>query len=75
LKIDERKNGKISLLQLREVLLASKMINLTPFQIFVLIGSANPDKDGFVNYKSFAGKIKDMIDGVFSLENLSKVAN
>jgi len=31
LKIDERKEGKVSLLQLREVLFKSKMITLTPF--------------------------------------------
>ncbi len=31
LKIDEWKEGKVSLLQLREVLFKSKMITLTPF--------------------------------------------
>lgn len=40
----------------------------------MLIGSANPDKDGNVNYKAFASKVKDMIDGVFSLVNLSKIS-
>lgn len=41
----------------------------------MLIGSASPDKDGLVNYKLFAGKVKDMVDGVFDLVNLSKVSH
>jgi hypothetical protein len=39
------------------------------------LGSSNPDKDGLVNYKVFAGKIKDMIDSIFDLVKMQKVAN
>ncbi len=40
---DTKKNGKIDLREMRQVLYDSKMVNLTPFQIQILLGISNPD--------------------------------
>jgi len=54
LKLDEIKEGKLNILLLRNILFKSKMINLTPFQIFLVLGFSNPDKTGEIDYKQFA---------------------
>lgn len=75
IKYDSKSNGKINLLDLRDVLFKSKIITLSPFQIQILMGLTSPDKDGAVNYKAFSYRAKDMIDELFSLDTLNSVAH
>jgi len=74
-EVDTEKNGKIDVAHLREILLNSKFIALTPFQIHILLGQAVQDEDGMVNYKQFSTKAKEMIENVYSVEALSTAAD
>ena len=71
---DTKKSGKISLTDLRRVLFDSKLIALTPLQVQILLGTGKPDRAGLINYKDFAFKAKDMMDTLFSLRSLNKMA-
>jgi Ca2+-binding EF-hand superfamily protein len=42
-KIDVKKTGAISITDIKKVLFNSKYTNLTPFQVFTLIGMSQPD--------------------------------
>lgn len=61
-------------MDVKEVLLESKKVNLTPFQINVLIGLSEPDKDCMVDYKMFSFKCKDLINDLFSMKSMSDKA-
>jgi len=71
---DQWNTGKISIIDIQQCLLISKKVNLTPFQIQMLIGLSQPDKDGLVDYKDFASKCKDYINELFSIKALSEKA-
>ena len=74
-KFDREKNGKVDIAHLRQILLDSKFISLTPFQIHILLGQAVQDDKGCVNYRNFSFKVKEMIDNVYSIEALSQAAD
>ncbi len=74
-QVDAKQTGKISIMQAQDVLLCSKKINLTPFQIQILIGLSKPDKNGNISYKDFSFKCRDMIDDLFSMKALSEKAS
>jgi hypothetical protein len=69
-KYDIKKNGKISLTDLKSCLLSSKKVNLTPFQIQTILGLSEPDASGCVNYKNFSYKAKFLLEEYFSLKSL-----
>lgn len=39
------------------------------------MGMTNPDKNGKINYKAFSFKVKSMVDELFNLDQLDKIAN
>ena len=72
--VDVEHSGKITIQQAQEVLLISKKVNLTPFQIQILIGLSAPDEKGRIRYKEFSHKCKDMIEELFSMKSMSEKA-
>lgn len=62
-------------MNIKDVLLKSKKVNLTPFQIHMLIGLSDPDVHGMVSYKEFSFKCRDMINELFSMKSLSEKAS
>ena len=49
-----------------------KSLNLTPFQIHVLLGLSDCDGDGMVDYIPFAKKVVDYIDQEYRFETMVK---
>lgn len=74
-RLDHNQSGKISILDIQRVLLDSKKVNLTPFQIQIIIGQSNPDENGLVNYKEFSFKCKEYITELFSMKSLAEKAS
>ena len=56
---------------MRDILLSSKFISLTPFQINILLGEADHDESNKIDFMKFSFIIKDMSENVFSLNSLS----
>jgi Ca2+-binding EF-hand superfamily protein len=50
---DKNDTGTISIQKCQEALQRCKKLNLTPFQIHILLGMSDCDGDGFVNYIEF----------------------
>ena len=67
-------SGKIDIPSLRYILLHSKFISLTPFQIHILLGQAEQDEERKVDYANFSFIIKEMVNNVFSFDSLSTAA-
>lgn len=61
-KYDHDDTGVISIQDCGEALKKCKQLNLTPFQVHVLLGMSDCDGDGQVPYKEFAAVCKDFID-------------
>lgn len=51
---DPNKTGLITITEIKKALFNSKMTNLTPMQVFTLIGMSKPDSNAQVNYHEFA---------------------
>ncbi len=73
-KLDVKKTGKITITEIKKVLFNSKYTNLTPFQVFTLIGMSQPDPQGYVQYIDFAKKVTAMINELFSMKSISEKA-
>ena len=67
-------SGKIDIPTLRDIILNSKFISLTPFQINILIGEADQDEDKKIDYIKFSFIVKEMSENVFSVRSLSTAA-
>ena len=52
----------------------SKCTNLTPLQVFTLIGLSKPDIHGQVIYRDFAIQCKHLIGELFSMKVMSEKA-
>lgn len=62
-------DGKtVALSQLRKILRESKQLVLTPFQIAILMGSSNPDREACVDFHAFAKICKSQIHAMFKVE-------
>jgi Ca2+-binding EF-hand superfamily protein len=53
-KYDTKLTGTISITEIKKSLFNSKKANLTPVQVFNLIGMASPDSMGMVKYAEFS---------------------
>lgn len=73
-KYDSKQCGLITITEIKKSLFNSKKANLTPFQVFNLIGMTNPDKMGMVKYAEFAPLCTQLIQELFSMESISKKA-
>lgn len=71
---DTKKVGTISITQAKKVLFSSKHTTLTPMQVFTIIGMAQPDPHGFLNYVEFAKTCRAAIDELFSMKSLTEKA-
>ena len=67
-------SGKIDIPTLRDIILNSKFISLTPFQINILIGEAEQDDNKKIDYIKFSFIVKEMSENVFSVRSLSTAA-
>jgi len=69
-KLDTANAGTISVQKLRVVLLDSNLLMLTPLQINILIGMANPaGDDGLtVEYAPFCENVKEIIENNFTVD-------
>lgn len=62
-------DGKnINLTRLTEILQGSKQLVLTPFQVSLLLGYSNPDKDANVDFATFAKVCAEKIRAMFKVE-------
>lgn len=68
---DPSGTGTISITEVKRALLHSKQTNLTPFQVYSLIGMSHPDANGQVRYREFAGECRQLIDELFSIKSMS----
>jgi len=57
-------------MDIRGILLTSKILYLTPFQANMIIGYAQPDQFGQVNIKEFSFKCKELIGEMFTIKAL-----
>jgi hypothetical protein len=75
-KIDEAKTGGISVQQLRNVLLESNYILMTPLQINILCGLSNPSgSDGLtVEYVPFCENLKSFVEGMMTVDVMRRKA-
>lgn len=60
-QIDSKNTGLVQIGSLREVLNHCKKINLSPFQMQMLVGMSDPDDENNVDYKKFAYSASEMI--------------
>jgi len=69
-KLDTANAGTISVQKLRVVLLDSNLLMLTPLQINILIGMANPTGDDglTVEFAPFCENVKDIIENNFTVD-------
>ena len=73
-KFDVDSSGLITITEVKKALFNSKHTNLTPFQVYTLIGTSSPDAMGRVNYREFAARCKGLIDELFSMKSISDKA-
>ena len=69
---DTDKTGEISIIQCNEALKRCKQIQLTPFQIQVMLGSSNCNGEGMVPYKEYAQVCQEFIDENYRFESQIK---
>lgn len=74
-RLDKAGSGKISITQIRQALFDSKKANLTPFQVFSLVGMAQPDEHGLVHYRHFAEKCTAQINEFYSVQSITTKAD
>lgn len=67
-------DGKISLTQLKDILREHKTLCLTPFQLALLTGFSNPNKEGMLDCKAFCSKLVHWITERFSIDALRRKA-
>ena len=73
-KYDKDDTGDISIKDCEAALNECKQVNLTTFQIHILLGLSDCDGDGTVPYKQFAAVCKEFIEKSFSFEALCNKA-
>jgi Ca2+-binding EF-hand superfamily protein len=73
-RYDTAQVGTITITEVKKALFNSKQSNLTPFQVYTLIGMSKPDAEGRVNYREFAGECKTLIEELFSMKSMSEKA-
>ena len=56
------------------MLFNSKYTNLTPFQVFTLIGMSQPDQHARVQYVDFAKRCTVYIEELFSMKSITEKA-
>ena len=61
-KSDHDDTGKINIYDAEEALKRCKKLNLTPFQIHILLGLSDCDENGIIQYASFAKVCQDFIN-------------
>lgn len=68
-------DGKhVTLPQLRHALQSCKQLTLTPFQIALLMGFSNPDKEAKCNFAAFSKVCADKIQSMFKVEAVRRKA-
>ncbi len=67
-KRDLKGSGFLTPQQIKECLLESNFTNLTPLQIYSLIGMSNPKGESKMDYKAFAIKSKVAIQNLYGLD-------
>ena len=72
--MDKDDSGEISIQDCEIALNRCKKINLTTFQIHILLGLSDCDGDGQVPYRQFAKVCKEYIENSFTFESMSKKA-
>lgn len=72
---DKDDNDVITVKQCEVALQRCKFVNLTPFQIHILIGMSDCDGDGFVPYKQFAKICADYIEVEYNFDAMCKKQN
>lgn len=71
-KLDPDDDGYLTIQQCDTALKHCKKLNLTPFQIHVLLGMSDCDGDGVVAYKEFSKIIEEFINENFKFEDMVK---
>jgi hypothetical protein len=67
---DKDDSGEITILQAETALNRCKKLNLTPFQIHMLLGISDCDGDGLIPYREFAKVCQGFIEENFSFETM-----
>ena len=75
LKEDKDDGGTITVKECETALKRCKFVNLTPFQIHILIGLSDCDGDGSVPYRQFAKVCADYIEIEFNFDAMVKKQN
>lgn len=73
--VDKNDDGILHIDHIKNIMLHSKIIHLTPLQIHMLLGLSNPDGDNFVDYREFSLAAKSFIEQYFLLDVQVNKAN
>ena len=66
--------GKMSMKDVKQILVDSKELILTSGQVFILLGHANVYHDGTIDALEFGETVKELIERMFSTEALRRKA-